>query len=74
MIVGCSLKFIDSDSTLRNILQASRDFNEVLSRPVYKQALLATEQHRLPVKRRSLWLKLLEIDPGFIQGEFEAYQ
>lgn len=36
LIVGCSIKFIDSDETLRNILLLSRDFDEILSSEVYK--------------------------------------
>ena len=36
LIVGCSIKFIDSDLTLRNVLQVSKDFNEILRSEVYK--------------------------------------
>ena len=36
LIVGCSIKFIDSDLTLRNVLLASKDFNEILRSEVYK--------------------------------------
>ena len=36
LIVGCSVKFMDSDETLRNVLQVSKDFNEILSGEVYK--------------------------------------
>lgn len=43
LIIGCSIKFIDSDETLRNILLLSRDFDEILSSEVYKQALLRTD-------------------------------
>ena len=73
LIAGCSVKYVDSDATLRNILQVCRDFNETLAPAVYKQALLRTGQANLAVKRQALWLKLLKIDPQFISGEFEAY-
>mmetsp|Transcript_33483 Transcript_33483/g.39338 ORF Transcript_33483/g.39338 Transcript_33483/m.39338 type:complete len:92 (+) Transcript_33483:537-812(+) len=62
LIVGCSIKFIDSDETLRNILLVSKDFDEILCGEVYKQALLRTDQHRVERKRKTLWLKILKID------------
>ena len=43
LIVGCSIKYIDSDQTLKSILLACRDFNETLSPAIYKQALLRTD-------------------------------
>ena len=43
LIVGCSIKFIDSDTTLSNILLVSKDFNEILRGEVFKQALLRTD-------------------------------
>ena len=63
LIVGCSIKYIDSDITLRNILMVSKDFNDILIREVLKQSLLRTDQHRIQRKRKTLWLKLLKIDP-----------
>ena len=36
LIAGCTIKYVDSDVTLRNLLVASRDFNEVLGSVVYK--------------------------------------
>ena len=30
LIVGCMIKFIDSDTTLRNILLTCKDFNDIL--------------------------------------------
>lgn len=74
LIVGCSIKFIDNDLTLRNILLVSKDFNEILRTEIFKQALLRTNQDRIEQKRKTLWLKILKIDPKFIKGEFEAYQ
>ena len=74
LIVGCSIKYIDSDLTLRALLLCSKDFNEILRSEIYKQALLRTDQHRVNRKRAALWLKILKIDPGFIRGEFGAYQ
>ena len=73
LIVGCSIKFMDSDITLRNILLVNKDFNEILCTEVYKQSLLRIDQHRIHRKRKTLWLKILKIDPQFIQGEFDAY-
>ena len=74
LIVGCSIKYIDSDITLRNILLVSKDFNDILSNEVLKQALLRTDQDRIQRKRKTLWLKLLKIDPQYIIPEFQVYQ
>lgn len=43
LIAGCSIKFIDDDITLRNLLLVSSDFYEILRPSVYKQALLRTD-------------------------------
>lgn len=40
LIIGCTLKYIDSDEILRNILCCSRDVNAILKPEVLKQALL----------------------------------
>lgn len=61
-IAGMSIKFVDDDITLRNILMCCKDFNEMLREPVLKQSLLRASQHRLKQKRKTLWLKLLKID------------
>lgn len=62
-IAGMCIKFVDDDIILRNILLCCRDFNEMLRDPVLKQSLLRSSQHRLKAKRKTLWLKLLKIDP-----------
>jgi hypothetical protein len=36
LVVGCSIKFIDDDRTLRNLLLCCRDFNEILKEAIYK--------------------------------------
>ena len=74
LIVGCSIKFIDSDETLRNLLMVSKDFNEILRDEIYKQALLRTDQHRIEKKRKVLWMKILKLDSLFVRSEFNAYQ
>ena len=72
--MGCSIKYVDSDVTLRNLLMVSKDFNDILLREVLKQSLLRTDQHRIAKKRKTLWLKLLKIDPQYIIPEFQVYQ
>ena len=74
LIMGCAIKFIDTDKTLTNVLQVSKDFNDILKSEVYKQSLLRTDQHRINTKRKILWLKILKIEPEFVASEFEAYQ
>jgi len=72
-ILGMTIKFIDNDLELRNILLLSRDFNEILRNEVLEQALLRSSQHNLNRKRKVLWLKLLKIDPQYNNAEFESY-
>lgn len=36
LIVGCTVKFIDSDETLRAILLCSKDTNDILKQEVLK--------------------------------------
>jgi hypothetical protein len=62
-IIGMTIKFIDTDEKLRDLLLLSKDFSEILRDEVLKQALLRSSQHRLKAKRKTLWLKLLRIDP-----------
>lgn len=73
-IAGCCIKYIDKDITLRNILMVSKDFNEILNRVVLKQSLLRTDQHKIHRKRKTLWLKILKIEPKYIIPEFQVYQ
>lgn len=40
LIVGCCIKFIDEDTTLKHILMLSKDTNDILTQEVLKQALL----------------------------------
>ena len=63
LVIGCAIKFIDDDVTLRNILLCSRDFNDILKDEVLKQALLRSDTHRIKNKRKTLWLRILKIDP-----------
>ena len=51
LVMGMTIKFIDSDSTLAKILQVSRDFNELLQEEILKQALLKASPERLMFKR-----------------------
>ena len=61
LILGLTIKFIDSDDTLLKLLRASRDVYECLKPSILKQALLASSPERLGEKRLKLWLLLLEI-------------
>lgn len=62
LIVGMTIKFIDSDKTLRDLLLVSRDFNDILKPEILKQALLKSDQHKINKKRKQLWLNILKID------------
>jgi hypothetical protein len=61
LVLGMTIKFIDSDQMLRQLLLLGKDYYETLKRPVYKQALLRSSQHCLKAKRITLWFKLLDI-------------
>lgn len=69
-IVGMTIKFIDDDIILRNILLVCRDFNELLKEEVLKQSLLRASQERLSKKRQTLWLRFLDIDLRFVKNEY----
>ena len=43
LIVGMMIKFVDKDSTLRNLLLVCRDFNDILKPAILKQALLRSD-------------------------------
>ena len=54
------IPYIDSDSTIGIMLCLNKDSHERLRHSLYKHALLRCEHHRLPLKRESIWLHLLE--------------
>jgi 23S rRNA C2498 (ribose-2'-O)-methylase RlmM len=56
LIVGLTIKFVDSDANLKNLLLVCRDFNDILKPTILKQSLLRADQHRINEKRRDLWL------------------
>lgn len=72
LIVGLTIKFVDSDATLKNLLLVCRDFNDILKPTILKQSLLRADQHRINEKRRYLWLHTLKIDPIEVREEFAA--
>jgi len=74
LILGCTIKYIDTDEVLRAILCLSRDMNEILKPEVLKQALLRSSQDRIDKKRRILWVKLLKIDMRLVQIDFKQYR
>jgi hypothetical protein len=74
LVLGCSIKFIDDDRTLRNLLLSCRDFNEVLKESIYKQALLKSSQDRIDYKRKILWTKLLQINLKTVPSDFSQYR
>lgn len=70
LIVGCLIKYVDSDRTLLNLLCCSRDMHEILTPEVLKQALLRSSQEHIDKKRKHLWLRLLKVDTRHIHAEF----
>lgn len=52
LILGCVVRFVDNDSTLKAILCCSHDMHEILQTEVLKQALLRSSPERIGVKRK----------------------
>lgn len=61
MILAESLRFLDSDITLKNILCLNKGYHKALKNVVYKQVLLYSEVHRLKEKRIPIWINLMRI-------------
>lgn len=70
LIVGLTIKFIDTDRALRDMLLVCRDFNDILKPTILKQALLRSDQHRIQAKRSKLWLMILKIEEQAVKSEF----
>lgn len=70
LIVGMMIKFVDKDSTLKNLLLVCRDFNDILKPSILKQALLRSDQHRINEKRQILWMQILKIEPQEAEHQF----
>ena len=69
-----TIKFIDSDKVLRNILCLNKDMHEIMMSDVLKQSLIRIQNfENLQSKRMQLWLKILQVDPKYIKGEFQLY-
>ena len=74
MLMGMTIKFLDTDQALFRVLAVCRDFNELLTDEVLKQSLLRASQHTLKGKRTQLWLRLLKIDERSVQLEYEMHR
>jgi hypothetical protein len=70
IILGLTIKFIDSDRVLRYIVSLNRDLNEVLRSEVLKQSLLRADMQDIELKRRDLWLQILNVDPVIAQRQY----
>jgi len=55
-ILGLSIKFMDSDKTLRKIVSLNRDLNDILREEVLKQTLIRADLKDIESKRKDLWL------------------
>lgn len=43
LVVGMTVKFVDGDAALRDLLLVCRDFNDILKPEILKQALLRSD-------------------------------
>jgi hypothetical protein len=70
LIIGMTIKFVNQDRTLRNLLLVCRDFNDILKPTILKQSLLRADQQKLAKKRRLLWIQILKLDVNQVKQEF----
>jgi hypothetical protein len=73
VILGLTVRYVDDDRTLRNLILLNSDMYEILREEVLKQSLLRTNCERLEAKRQEIWLHMLRVDREFIQSEFDTY-
>lgn len=74
MLMGMTIKYLDTDQALFRVLGVCRDFNDLLTDEVLKQSLLRASQQTLKGKRAHLWLRLLKIDTRSVQLEYEMHR
>ena len=55
-ILGMTIRFIDDDQGLQNIVSLSKDLNEILREEVLKQSLMRANTDQIERKRKELWL------------------
>ena len=61
LVIATSLRYIDSDATLRNIICLNKSCNSTIRNVAYKQALLYSQPERLTLKRKLIWIDILRI-------------
>ena len=72
MVIALSIKYFDSDITLRNILILSKKTKLRLSQVIYKQALLVSQPERLSIKRIKIWEIIMNIREN--QSDYYAFR
>ena len=55
LVVGLSLKYLSCDKSLMNLVQCSKEFNEIFKKSCCKQCLLYSQNMMTPAKRDFLW-------------------
>lgn len=73
LVIGLTIRFIDSETTLKNLCCLSKDMNEILREEVLKQSLMRANIEEVEKKRKEVWLQILKVDRQFISSEFEVY-
>ena len=71
-MIAMTVKYIDSDITLRNILLLNKKSKLKQSSIVYKQALLRSQPERLNRKRIPIWETILKIREN--QSDYYAFR
>ena len=69
-ILGLTIKFVDSDEMLFNLLLLNKDLNEILKEEVLKQSLLRANQKAIERKRHSIWLQILNVNNKYVLEQY----
>jgi hypothetical protein len=71
-VLGLCLRFVGSDSELRNLILLNKESHLRIKSAVYKQALLVSQPERLPFKRKYLWDCVLSLTSN--QCAYQAFK
>ena len=73
LIIGLSIRFINSDESLKIISSLNKDLNEILQEEILKQSLMRSDSKYIESKRINLWVKILKIDKVLISEEYQKF-
>ena len=72
-VIGFSIKFIDSDLTLRNVLCLNKNVHLNCKKAVFKQIMFRTDIYDIENKRTQIWLQNLNVKKENTAAIYETY-